>query len=259
MPHVVTGPTTTVVPPDAHGFLPCTVHAEEGQTSRLSTAVATVRSPGNAPLVIENCRPITGDVVAVNGSHPFAVLQVDFGDGTVVGRSTPGCPFPATGNPVEEHRYAKPGRYLLESTWRFCAPTPPVVFRVWIEVSDGRVPEVAGAAPCRGTGPVKPGEPARQGVGKRVVETRIGPEEVRGVRCSVAPGQQSEAFLWWYEAAAVVDWGDGSRPQTIGGAGQQGASALHAYAARGLYLVAVRVLGGDGTPGAPATFSVLVS
>lgn len=259
---VAPSPTTTVAP-GLENLLACTVNRNM-PPSRLSTGLATVGWYGaSTPIAVDNCRPFTGDVVTVHARQlsPWGVLQLDFGDGTLAGKATGGC-VPIVANDVEaEHRYAKAGRYLVEATTRFpCTPDQPVVHRVWIEVSEGRVPEVAGAAPCRGLGPVKLGEQARQGVGIRLTDVpRVGEMEVKLVRCSVALGEQSEVFLWWYQVKAVVSWGDGTQPEAIGGPGQQGASSLHAYAARGLHVATVWVLGADGAPGPPLTFTVLVS
>ena len=257
---LVMAPTTGVAAPEPAGLIPCAVRVEP-LSSRLNTGSASAGTTGSSPLAVRNCRPVVGDVVAVHtvAFSPFGATQVAFGDGTFAGKATASCPI--TSNSVEaEHRYARAGRYLLEATWRFpCTPEPPIVHRVWIEVSDGQVPEAPGAAPCHGLGPAKAGEPARQGIGTRMADSRFDAVEIRLLRCSVPLGQQSEVYLWWYEAAAVVDWGDGTSPQAIGAPGQQGASSVHTHATRGLHVVTVRPFDHDGKAQPPVTFTMQVS
>lgn len=265
-PGQMTVKTPPSVPPDATGRHPCIVEVDLTIGSRLKIASAEAGKWGSSPLHVKNCRPRVGDVVSVraNPIGLFAVTQVAFGDGTTTGPATSSC-NPVLMNGVEdEHRYATPGRYLLEATTRYpCNPpgyeVEPVVNRVEIDVTDPRPPEAPGAARCSGLGPVKPGEPARQGFGRRPVDTRFGPVDARLMRCSVPLGQQSEVYLFWYEAQAIVDWSDGTPPEKIGRTGQQGVSSIHTHTERGTSVVTVWVLGSDGTPGAPVTFTQQVT
>ncbi len=45
-------------------------------------------------------------------------------------------------------------------------------------------------------------------------------------------GGNSEIALDWYQAAAYVDWGDGTKPVALGAKGQQGAMSVHTHATR---------------------------
>ena len=258
---VVDKPPTGRPVPDGTGRMPCIVEVDLTIGGRLKTGVAHAGDSGVTRL--KNCRPLVGDVVSVaaGGASPFGITQVAFGDGSYAGLATARC-NPVIANLVEtEHRYARAGRYLLEATTRFpCTPDAPIVHRIEIEVADGAVPQAPGAAPCHGLGPVKPGEPPRQGIGTRSFDDpRIGPVDVRLMRCAVPLGQQSEVYLWWFQAQAVVDWGVGTPPEAIGRAGQQGASSIHTHTTRGQRVVKVSVLGADGTPGPPLAFTLLVT
>ncbi len=256
-PSTASAPPPPPPAPDAEGVIPCDVKAGE------SVPTAGGLGPG-VPLYVDNCRPITGDTVGIYayGGYPGMAVRVAFGDGTFAGDNpaSTSC-VPTRGQVEAQHRYPTPGRRLVEATtWYPCHDTPPKVVKVWVEVAPGRVPEVLGAAPCRGLGPVMPGDPARQGIGTRQVSTpRLPDLQVRLGRCSVPLGGQSEISLDWYQAAAWVDWGDGSKPVAIGAKGQQGATSIHTHATRGLHVVTVVVLDHEGKPIPPVTFTMQVT
>lgn len=257
---VPTAPPSTRPPVEPDGLMPCTVKVDDSG-STIATGSAVAGSPA-LPLFVENCRPIAGDFVAVYALavQPGEAVRVDFGDGTSAGRdpADPRCAMPA-GQVRSEHRYQRPGRYLLERiSWFPCKRHPPTVLRVWIDVAGGRVPQAAGAAPCHGLGPVKAGEPARHGWAQRDVPNLQFHTRVHLSRCSVAVGAQSELVLPWYQPKALVDWGDGTSLEAVDGKGQ-GANVLHTHSGAGLRAVTVRVVGADGQLGPPMTFTILVS
>lgn len=228
-----------------------------------STPTAGASGP-SAPLYVDNCLPLTGDTVGIYAAVgiPGMAVRVAFGDGTFAGANPadPSCSR-SSSQVRAQHRYTSPGRRLVEATsWYPCHDIPPKVVKVWVDVSPGRMPEVPGAAPCRGLGPAMPGDPVRQGVGTREVSTpRLPDLQVKLSRCSVPLGGNSEIFMHWYQAAAYVDWGDGTQPVAIGARGQQGASSVHTHVTRGLHVVTVVVLDHEDKPIPAVTFTMQVT
>ena len=249
--------TVPVVQDD--GSLPCTVKPLPGFLT-LSNAQASAGGPFGTGISIDNCRPLVGDIVGVQVlALPGSAVRVSFGDGTSAGADPSDCSFPSA-QVIEEHRFTSPGRYLIEATeFAPCVEWPEKKYKVWIEVSAGVVPHATGAEPCRGTGPVKPGEPARYGLTSRDVPGPwYGAKRVMLNRCSVQAGGQSELAVHAYEPHLAIDWGDGTSPQAFHQKGQQGANVLHTFTKRGLHAVRVWIIV-DGIPTGPTAFSVLVS
>lgn len=251
--------STTAVRPPA-GLMPCTVSARSGLSTR-PTGEATAGSPAPGPgLYVDNCRPLTGDYIWVQAfaSTPGPAMRVAFGDGTSAGAVPGDCS--AHVQVTERHRYAAAGRYLLEASEHSgCEREPSKVYRVWIEVTAGAMPEAPGAAPCHGLGPVKPGEPARQGRAQlQVPSLRFGELTVMFNRCAARAGAQSELVVLWYQPNLLVDWGDGTPPQAFHEPGRQNANVIHTWARRGLHTVTLWIVV-DGKPAPPATFTALVS
>lgn len=255
-------PPTVVPPPPvalaADGSIPCTVKPVE--LVRLPNGWARAGS-FTGWLSVDNCRPVTGDIVGVRAiaSHPGWAMRVSFGDGTSAGTTPGDCSFPS-GQVLAEHRYTAPGRYLVEATsFAPCHEVPEQRHRVWIEVSAGAVPQAPGAAPCHGLGPSKPGEPARLGtINQDVPSGRLGTRTATFNRCRVPAGGQSELGVHVWEPSFAVDWGDGSAPQSVDEKGVQGATVLHTYARKGVHVARLWMII-DGQPAAPVAFTVVVT
>jgi hypothetical protein len=257
-PRVEPPPVTAPVLAD-DGSIPCKVMPASGSlTLANGQASAGAFGPG---ISLDNCRPVVGDVVGVQAfaSTPGAAMRVSFGDGATAGADPSDCSFPS-GQVTEEHRYTKPGRYLLEAIeFVPCIEWPERRYKAWIEVSAGVVPQAPGAEACRNLGVVKPGEPARHGITTRgAYADRFGIVRATLNRCSVPVGGQAELAVYWYEPSLAIDWGDGSPPQAFHQKGHQGASVLHTFTRKGLHVVRVWIIV-DGTPTGPTAFSVLVS
>lgn len=225
--------------------VPCSV--SPAARHALPNGVATAGGPPVGPGVsVDSCRPVAGDIVRVRAGVPAGDGAALLGRrrhlvGSRLGRLlVPG----GAGHPGPPLR--GPGSVPQEVTGLLpCSTLPEKAHRAWIVATAGRVASIAGAAPCRGMGLSRPGEPAKvRDLGQSVPVGGGTLVEMVLNRCAVPVGTPSELVVLGGPKAIVVDWGDGTPSASFPSASVR--PVVHTYGVTGVR--AMRLVGPRGWP-----------